>query len=75
MQCRKMEMKVESRNKELRETTYKADKMCDYILSRPLVPDTVKDQLKSATKIEKAIKAIAFMSEQLLSKSKVSSSE
>lgn len=70
MQCRKMEMKVESRNKELRDTTKNADKMCDYILSRPLVPNTVKDQLNSSTKIERAIKAIAFMSEQLLSKSK-----
>ena len=44
--------------------------MCDYILSRPLLPEEFKIEDQNTTKIKKAIEAIAFMSEKLLSKEK-----
>lgn len=57
-------------NKELRETTHNANKMWDYILSRPLLPEDLKVVDESSTKIKKAIEAISFMGNKLLAREK-----
>ena len=57
-------------NKELRETTHNANKMWDYILSRPLLPDELKTVDENTTKIKKAIEAISFMGNKLLAREK-----
>ena len=68
--AKKYKAELEKKRRELKETYNKANKMCDYILSRPLLPESISKVDNEMYKMKQAIEAIAYMSRSIQKREK-----
>jgi FtsZ-binding cell division protein ZapB len=68
--AKKYKAELEKKRKELKETYNKASKMCDYILTRPLLPESIAKVESEENKLKQAIEAIAYMSRSIQKREK-----
>lgn len=68
--AKKYKAELEKKRLELKETMNRASKMCDYILSRPLLPDSIAKAENDDNKLKRAVEAIAFMSRNIQKREK-----
>ena len=69
-QLKKVQGKLEMKHKEMKLTIKNVNKMCDYILSRPLIPQSMREVTNDNIKIKQAIQAVGFLSHNLVGKDK-----
>ena len=70
-QLKKVQAKLETKHKEMKLTIKNVNKMCDYILSRPLIPQSMREVTNDNIKIKQAIQAVGFLSHNLVAKEKI----
>lgn len=68
--AKKYKAELEKKRKELKETYNKASKMWDYILTRPLLPESIAKVESEENKLKQAIEAIAYMSRSIQKREK-----
>lgn len=68
--AKKYKAELEKKRRELKETYNKANKMWDYILSRPLLPESISKVENDMYKMKQAIEAIAYMSRSIQKRDK-----
>lgn len=68
--AKKYKLELEKLRKELKETMYKTSKFCDYILSRPSLPESITKVEGETTKMKQAIEAITYLARLSMKKEK-----
>jgi len=68
--AKKYKMELEKIRKLIKETEYKVNKFCDYILTRPSLPESITKVDNENTKMKQSIEAIAYMARHMQKKEK-----
>ena len=66
----KYKEELEKRTNECKKQLKTVSKICEYILSRAVYPDSFRDQMRDAPKLKSAIEGVTFMARQIQKKDK-----